>query len=271
MDDLHEKYSRLLAALRGCGRLAVAFSGGVDSAFLLRAAGAALGENVLALTGRFLSFPESEAQAAASLCRALGVRQLIVETDQTAIPAFVENRQDRCYHCKKALFSAFLNAAAEEGFPLLADGTNADDAGGYRPGMKALSELGVISPLKAAGLTKNEIRALSRELGLPTWDKPSLACLATRFPYGETLTKEKLLAADRAETLLRSLGLKQVRVRVHGNIARIETDPAAFPLLLTDETRALLTDSLRALGFLYVTLDLGGYQSGSMDRVLNKK
>ena len=265
----NEKWDALLADLHSLGRVAVAFSAGVDSTFLLKAAHTALGQDVLAITGRFVSFPGSEDREAAAFCRELGVEQVIVEVNQMAIPGFRDNPPDRCYLCKKALFSMFLEAARTRGFDCVAEGSNADDVGDYRPGLRAIAELGIRSPLKDVGLTKGEIRALSRTLGLPTWDKPSMACLATRFPYGERITQEKLAAVDAAEQLLRDAGFRQVRVRVHGDVARVEIDRAQFAQLL--EAAPTIEAGLRALGFLYVTLDLGGYRMGSMNRTLTEK
>ncbi len=265
----NEKWDALIACLRKMERAAVAFSAGVDSTFLLKAAHVALGKNVTAITGRSVSFPERECREAAAFCREIGVEHVIVEVDQMAIPGFRDNPPDRCYLCKKELFSAFLTAARERGIGIVAEGSNADDVGDYRPGLRAIAELGIQSPLKDVGLTKDEIRALSRELGLPTWDKPSMACLATRFPYGERITPEKLAAVDAAEQFLRDGGFRQVRVRAHGDIARIEIDRGQFGMLT--ERSAEIERTRRALGFSYVALDLGGYRTGSMNETLTKR
>ena len=198
MDAAQEKQNKLIGSLRALGRAAVAFSGGTDSAFLLRMAQEALGSGLLAVTGRFVSFPEREAREAERFCASLGVAQVFADFDQLAVPGLRENPADRCYLCKKALFSAFQEAARERGFFVLLEGSNADDAQGYRPGLRAVAELGIRSPLRDAGLTKAEIRALSEELGLPQRNKPSSACLATRFPYGETLTEERIRAVGAA-------------------------------------------------------------------------
>ena len=268
MDKANEKYEKLLSILSGYERAAVAFSGGVDSTFLLKAAKEALGDRVMAVTARLLSFPEREFEEAEDFCRKEGIRRLVCDVDQLAIPGFAANPPDRCYICKKALFTKMLDAAAKEGFPVIAEGSNADDTGDYRPGMKALRELGVKSPLMEAELTKEEIRALSAKLSLPTWDKPSLACLATRFVYGETLTKEALAMAGGAEQLLFDMGFRQVRVRVHGgNTARIEVLPEELPRLF--EQRDEIVSGLRGCGFLYVAADLSGYRTGSMNAVLD--
>ena len=261
---MNEKYQALLNDLKHRGKLAVAFSAGVDSTFLLHAAVEALGkENVLAITGRLVSFPEREAKEAETYYRERGIRHLTIELDQFAIDGFDKNPVDRCYRCKKALFTAFIEAARDADFPALAEGTNADDPSGYRPGLKALAELKVLSPLKDAGLTKDEIRALSRETGLSTANKPSLPCLATRFPYGEKITPEKIRMVDEGERYLLSLGFRQVRVRCHGDLARIEVERDEIPRL--SERRVEVTKRLRELGFLYVTIDLAGFRSGSMD------
>lgn len=264
---LREKKETLEAQLRQCGRVAVAFSAGVDSTFLLHTAHEVLGDNVIALTGRTVSTPEREMHEAADFCKALGVRHVVADVDQMAIPGFADNPPERCYICKKALFTAFLQKADDLGFPVLVEGTNADDTSDYRPGLRALRELHVRSPLLEAGLTKREIRLLSREAGLETWDKPSLACLATRIPCGDAITPEKLAVIDEAEQFLRDKGLHQVRVRMHGGIARIETDPADFSCLTDPALRQETVRRLRELGFGFVTLDLAGYVSGSMNSI----
>lgn len=268
MDELHEKKQRLEKILRSLGSAAVAFSSGVDSTFLLKAAHDALGDKLLAVTAQSLSFPDDEADQAAAFCEKEGVEQLIVPFDQLAVPGFRDDPPDRCYLCKRALFGKILEAAAGRGLAAVAEGSNLDDEGQYRPGRRAIAELGVRSPLREAGLTKADIRALSKELGLPTWDKPSLACLATRFVYGQPITEEKLAMVDKAERYLREWkGFRQVRVRVHGDLARIEAEPDQFPLLL--DAAPEIERYCRQLGFRYVTMDLGGYQSGSMDRPLD--
>lgn len=264
--DLHKKQEALIAYLRSLGRVAVAFSGGVDSTYLLYAAREALGDQVIAITGEVDSFPKRERQEAADLCRQLGVKQIPVRVDQLAVAAFKANTPERCYHCKKALFTAFLEAAGEA---CLVEGSNLDDMGDYRPGMKAVEELGVLSPLREAGLTKAEIRDLSREAQLPTWDKPSFACLATRIPCGEEITREKLAVIEQAEQFLFDRGFKQFRVRFHGPIARIEIDRDQFQKLLDPAVADQVSRHFKDLGFRYVTLDLGGYQTGSTNQSLN--
>ncbi len=265
MDMSEAKYEKLIKELKGYGRLAVAFSAGVDSTFLLWAAREALGENVVAITGRLVSFPDSESKEADAFCEKYGIRHINIDLDQMAVPGFKENPTDRCYLCKKALFSSFLDMAKSEGAVILAEGSNADDVNDYRPGLRALTELGIKSPLKNNGLTKGEIRELSKRFGLPTWKKPSLACLATRFPYGETLTEEKIGMVGKAEEYLSSLGFEQVRVRYHGDIARIEIGKDAFERFLDPGITRSVDEKLKEYGFKYVTLDIAGYRTGSMN------
>ena len=263
---LDEKYTQLLDSLRGMGRVAVAYSAGVDSTFLLAAAHEALGENALALTAVTAAIPQREVKEAVDFCAQLGVRHRLVEVDALAVPAFRENAPDRCYHCKKYIFSALWDAARAEGCERLAEGSNLDDDLDYRPGHRAILELGVESPLHAAALTKAEIRALSKRMGLLTATKPSFACLASRVPYGEEITAEKLRRIDEAEQLLLQRGFSQFRVRSHGDLARIEVLPAEQEKLFA--LRAEIHEALKALGFAYVAMDLRGFRSGSMNETL---
>ena len=243
--------------------LAIAFSGGVDSTYLLHEAVKAGKEKVTALIMKTPSVPERELDEAVTFCKSRGISFFVLPADPFSAAGFRENGRDRCYICKHFLFSALLEKAKEEGIPFVADGTNADDRKEFRPGLRALKELDIRSPLAEAGLTKKEIRELSEKEGLPTWNKPSFSCLATRFPYGEELTVEKLRKTEAAENLLAELGFTQRRVRVHGNLARIEVLPAEIPLLL--ERRDMISSRLEELGFLYTTVDLKGFRSGSMD------
>ena len=262
-----EKLQVLQEELRRLGSVVIAFSGGVDSTFLLQVAHLTLGEKALALTARSGVVPQRDLREAEAFCTKYGIRHLYFDFDELAVPGFAENPPDRCYICKKTLFSNFLRIAKEHG-AVLCEGSNMDDLGDYRPGLKALAELDVHSPLRVAQLSKAEIRFLSHELQLPTWDKPSFACLASRFVYGERITAEKLAAVDKAEQLLWELGFKQFRVRVHGNLARIEVLPDELQRALAEPVRSTLHNKLQEYGFDYVTLDLLGYRTGSMNEIL---
>ncbi len=265
MDELHEKKARLESILAGYGSVAVAFSAGVDSTFLLKVAHDVLGERAAAVTAITGSFPDRELDEARAFCEVEGIRLLTVDIDVFTVEGFRTNPPDRCYHCKKAIFRQIADAAAGLGITVVAEGSNLDDMGDYRPGMRAIAELGIRSPLKDAGMTKDDIRALSHELGLKTWDKPSFACLATRIAYGEEITPEKLTRIDRAEQLLADLGFRQYRVRVSGDSARIELLPADLVRMVEPQNRTAVTSALHSLGFRYVSLDLDGYRTGSMN------
>jgi len=264
------KLERLRVQLREIESAAVAFSSGVDSTFLLRVAHEVLGDRVIAVTARSRSFPKRELNEAAAFCRSEGVRHEILDSEELGIPGFVANPPDRCYHCKKALFGKLIAFAQMNGLAAVLEGSNVDDDGDYRPGLRAIRELGVRSPLHDAGLTKAEIRALSREMGLPTWNKPSFACLASRFPYGERITAAGLERVERAEQWLMDagLGLTQLRVRSHGDMARIEVPPADIPRIAARAEE--IAAALPSFGFAYVALDLQGYRTGSLNEVLPK-
>ena len=257
------KLERLKSYLRSLDSVAVAFSSGVDSTFLLKVAHDVLGDKVLALTAASVFVPRKEIDTAKNFCAKENIRQIIFEAEILKVEGVRENPVERCYLCKRELFKNFLRIARENNFVHVVEGSNTDDVGDFRPGMKALAELEIKSPLRIAGLSKAEIRELSREMNLPTADKPSMACLASRFVYGEILTPEKLSAVEAAEEFLHAANFNQLRVRVHQNIARIEILPDDFPKLI--ELRGAVVEKLKSLGFDYVTLDLQGFRSGSMN------
>ena len=267
-NDREVKLERLRGQLREIGSAAVAFSSGVDSTFLLRVAHEELGENVVAVTARSHSFPKRELDEAAAFCAREGVRHEIIDSEELDIPGFAENPPDRCYHCKKALFGKLVAFAQANGLAAVLEGSNMDDDGDYRPGRRAIRELGIRSPLHDAGLTKAEIRVLSKRMGLPTADKPSFACLASRFPYGERITAAGLERVERAEQWLMDagLGLAQLRVRSHGDMARIEVPPADIPRIAARAEE--IAAALKSFGFAYVALDLQCYRTGSMNETL---
>jgi uncharacterized protein len=268
---LKDKHDILIAELKAAGSILIGFSGGVDSSFLLYTANRILGEKAVAVTARSSTSTSEEFDQAAGFVRERGIHHIVIDSEELLIPGFSSNPPDRCYHCKKELFGKIRKLADEMGIAHVADGTNAEDVDDYRPGMKAAAELGVISPLKQAGLTKADIRQLSREAGLETWDKPAAACLASRFPYGSKITAGKLSMVEMAERYLRqTFGIRQVRVRHHGEIARIEVSHDEMHLLLDVPIMRLIAAEFHNIGFTYTTLDMQGYRTGSMNETLDR-
>jgi uncharacterized protein len=264
------KYLELQSIVREMGSIAIGYSGGVDSTLLLKVAVDILGDRTLAMIGRSETYPTKEFEEAVSLANDIGARYIVVGTEETDLVKFRENPPDRCYYCKNELFSKLQGLADQEKIAWIADGTIADDVGDFRPGMRAKTERGVRSPLLEASLSKDEVREISHHLGLPTWDKPAFACLSSRFPYGTEITHVALSKVDNAETLLREEGFRVFRVRFHDeHTARIEVGQNEIPLLLEQERRERIVTRLKDLGFTYVTLDLQGYRTGSMNDVLS--
>ncbi len=262
---LSEKLDKLKQYLEKLGSAAIAFSGGVDSTFLLQTAHEVLGENALAVTIRSEAFPRRETKESQEFCAAKGIPQIVLDFKPLELEEFVKNPKDRCYHCKKALFLKIMEEGKKKGICHVAEGSNMDDLGDYRPGLLAVKEMGILSPLREAELYKSEIRLLSKEMGLPTWEKPSYACLASRFVYGEEITLEKLKSVELGEEFLRERGFSQIRVRLHGTMARLEVLPEDFGKFLDVEFREEIWDKFHGLGFSHVSLDLKGYRTGSMN------
>lgn len=266
--SLQNKYLELKKYLSSLNSVAVAYSSGVDSTFLLKTAVDTLSrDNVLALTAKSHSFPKRELDESIQFCKSENIRQIVFESEELSIDGFSNNPPDRCYICKKELFSKMKGIARENNINAVVEGSNADDINDYRPGMRAVAELEILSPLKKVGLTKNEIRALSKQLGLKTWNKQSFACLSSRFVYGEKITVQKLDMIDKSEQLLLDLGFKQVRVRIHNDVARIEVLPNEIERVM--QFKDTIYSKFKEYGFRYVTLDLGGYRTGSMNDSLN--
>ncbi len=267
--NIHEKLEDLRSYLHSLESVAVAFSSGVDSTFLLKVAHDTLGDKAIAITATSCSFPKREADEAADFCKANGIRQIIVKSEELEIPEFRHNPKNRCYLCKKELFSKIILLAKENGIAEVCEGSNMDDNGDYRPGLQAVAELGVKSPLRHCNLYKSEIRELSKEMNLPTWQKQSFACLSSRFVYGEEINEKKLKMVDKAEQFLLEKGFKQLRVRIHGeNLARIEVLPDEMEKLLLLHSE--IVENLKKIGFAYITMDLQGYRTGSMNEVIKK-
>ena len=271
--ELTAKLARLQATILDCGPSIIAYSGGVDSTFVAAIAHDVLREQALAITGVSPSVPASEVEEAKALARQIGIAHELIDTSEMDDPDYVKNNPDRCFHCKDELYGLLAKIAADRGFAAVLDGCNVDDTGDFRPGRRAAASHHVRSPLLEAELTKNDIRDLSRERGLPTWDKPAMACLSSRIPYGTPVTIEALSSVEQAEEYLRSLDIRELRVRHHvlpsgDTVARIETDDAGMDALLAD--RQAISERLKALGYLYVTLDLAGYRTGSLNEPLKK-
>lgn len=267
MDDLHKKFKKLKEYIKSLNSVAVAFSSGVDSTFLLKVCSMLLKENCVAFTAKSCSFPERELNEAIEFCKKENIKHIIFNSEELDIDGFSNNPVNRCYLCKKELFKKIQKISKENNIENIVEGSNIDDLGDYRPGLEAVRELNVKSPLRYSNMTKAEIRELSKELGLDTYKKQSFACLSSRFVYGEKITKEKLKMVELAEQMLLDEGFHQVRVRIHGNIARIEIMPEEFEKLL--DIRKKINYEFKKLGFSYITMDLSGYRTGSMNETIN--
>ncbi|AEF17716.1 MULTISPECIES: ATP-dependent sacrificial sulfur transferase LarE [Thermoanaerobacterium] len=265
---LEEKYENLKKYIEKLGSAVIAFSGGVDSTFLAKVCYDVLKDRCVAVTATSSTYPQREFKEAQELAKQIGIRHRIIRSEELEIEGFSKNPIDRCYYCKSELFSKLKNVAEEEGIEYVLDGTNYDDTGDFRPGRRAARELGVKSPLLECGFTKNDIREMSKILGLPTWNKPAYACLSSRFPYGQEITDQKLSMVDKAEEYLLKLGFVGFRVRHHGDIARIELDQKQINMMLDESVRKNVVLKLKEIGFKYVSLDLEGYRTGSMNEAV---
>ena len=269
--SLQERFQMLKDNIQKRGSAAIAFSGGVDSTFLVKVAHEVLGDKLIAVTATSSTYPERELKEAINYAKDMGVKHIIISSEELDIEGFASNPKNRCYYCKKELFSKIKDVAKEHSIEYVFDGSNMEDTGDYRPGMQAARELEVISPLKEARLNKADIRELSKELGIPTWNKPSFACLSSRFPYGNQITVPKLKMVEESEQFLLDMGLWQVRVRHHGDIARIEVSPDERVKFFDVELMDKIGEKLKQIGFTYVTLDIMGYRTGSMNEVLSEE
>ncbi|MBU3182587.1 ATP-dependent sacrificial sulfur transferase LarE [Clostridium psychrophilum] len=269
--ELDLKFQKLKDNLRKLGSVAIAYSGGVDSTFLLKVASDVLGDKVIAITAKSTTYPEREFKEAVKYIKGIGAKHIVIISEELEIEGFASNPVNRCYYCKKELFSKIRKVADDNNINAVLDGSNLDDTSDYRPGMQAAKELEVISPLKDAKFTKNDIRTMSKRLGVPTWNKPAFACLSSRFPYGNKITVEKLSMVERAEQFLLDIGFRQIRVRHHGDIARIEVNVEERNKFFDVKIMDKVANKLKIIGFKYVTLDLLGYRTGSMNEVLSEE
>jgi uncharacterized protein len=271
METIDSKIARLRSLLTEMGGVVIGYSGGCDSTLLAAVAAEVLGNRVICVLASSETYPASEVEEALETAGKLGLSVICIDTDELKNEDFAANTPDRCFFCKTELFGKLIAIGREHGIGWVADGTNVDDLNDYRPGSRAAAELGVRSPLKEAGFTKKDIREISRRMGLPTWEKPSFACLSSRIPYGTRIEPDILRRLDAAERLMKNLGFRQVRVRHHGEIARIEVEPEEIPRLASSDIRRQVAEKLKELGYLYTTLDLNGYRMGSMNAVLNRE